>query len=439
MKDEVTRIMRLVKEGKLSPEDAAELIEAFNDSPSEAREERVEAAVGGEASSRPKVENPLGSLIAAIEGVAKDLTHKVDWKDVASQVRDGVEKGVDAVKRAAEEAKVGQGFGFLFGNTETKHVEMPLSVPEGKTLKIESSSGHISVEGSETLSEFRVKAIFRAASPEEAKTKASLYTPVIEETDQHVILKLQEGQDSHIDAVIVVKPGTPVEIRSASGKIIAKQLHQSLRVHGASASFTGTSLKGSLDVNLASGDIELSDCQVTLAALETKSGDIQLARIEGSLSIRTSSGDVGLREGSGQPVTVDAASGSVHLDFVRPIEGSVTVRAVSGDVTVAVPDGCDAKVSLSTIQGDARCDLHLEDQASMQGRIVGRLGSGNGLIDLSAVSGEVLLEMRGTESVEVPEPAEAPEAPEAPETPEAPEPPEPPEPPKPDEPTHPGS
>ncbi|MFM9874093.1 MAG: SHOCT-like domain-containing protein, partial [Fimbriimonadaceae bacterium] len=35
MKDEVRRIMQLVKDGKLSPEDAAELIEAFQDAPDE--------------------------------------------------------------------------------------------------------------------------------------------------------------------------------------------------------------------------------------------------------------------------------------------------------------------------------------------------------------------------------------------------------------------
>ncbi|MEZ5162565.1 MAG: hypothetical protein R2688_02225 [Fimbriimonadaceae bacterium] len=86
--------MQLVKDGKLSPEDAAELIEAFEESPAEpASEEPAASAEATEqtTSTEPppkqdagaKSNDPFSKFISAVEKIGKDVTTNVNWKDVA--------------------------------------------------------------------------------------------------------------------------------------------------------------------------------------------------------------------------------------------------------------------------------------------------------------------------------------------------------------------
>lgn len=409
MKEEIKRIMVLVKEGKLSPEDAAELIDAFSDSgdeeepivetheaKTEAPKEEPKATTAdaepntGSASTEAKTDNPFASFLDMIEKVGKDVTKNVDWNNIADQVRTGVGKGVEAIKQAADEHNI-KGF---FGSEEVKVVELPLEVPAGKTLRIEGSSGKISVLGSDELGSLRASATFRAYNIEEAKKKALIYSPVIEENEQFVTIKLQDGPDSTVDANITIKPDVTVEVKHASGSISIRDIKAPVRVNSASSSVSMSGIDGAVEVVVASGDVQIMDCKGPALTLETKSGDVKVKNVTGSISLRTSSGEADLRELYGKTLSVEAASGDVSAELVNPVDGSVHIRAVSGDVKLEIADGSDAKVTISTLQGVAASKVALEDMAQESMKVSGRLGKGAGTIDLSTVSGDVTLMLR---------------------------------------------
>ena len=128
MKEEIRRIMQLVKDGKLSPEDATELIEAFEDSGGAGDVGGGETTGSGRAKARPapdvekgkkpsgkaegeaqreadgtgpeedtdeglgedKRTEPFKGLLIAIEKLGKNMAESVNWKDVASQDRKSV-------------------------------------------------------------------------------------------------------------------------------------------------------------------------------------------------------------------------------------------------------------------------------------------------------------------------------------------------------------
>ena len=229
MKEEIRRIMRLVKDGKLSPDDAAELIEAFEDS------EKSERVGGGEATgaraeteqepkSQDKSSDPFKGLIGAIEKIGKDVAESVNWSDVAGQIRENVEKGRDAVKKAAEDVKRGKGpFGTFFGTHETKTIELPLDVPKGKILRIEGEAGDVCVTGGAEEGKMIATATFRAHNQEEAKERADQYTPVIEESAQFVLIRQPEGSDFSVDLDIYVPDGVPVEVRLQIGRASCRE------------------------------------------------------------------------------------------------------------------------------------------------------------------------------------------------------------------------
>jgi hypothetical protein len=388
--------MQLVKEGKLSPEDAAELIEAFNDAPDggEKPQEEQSANEEGEGQGDDKFEGALGALIGSIEKIGSDVSEKVDWKDIAGQVREGVSKGVEAIKNVADEAGIKEGFGSFLGHQEMRKVELPLDVPEDKILRIESTSGNLQIIGGAELGSLEASAAFRAYNREEAAKKALNYSPVIEEGDDFVRVSLNEGPDSTVDAIIHVSHDVHLEVKHAAGDTLIRETGGSLRFDGASGNVSLSGLNGTIDVTLSSGDLKLELSEATLATIETKSGDILLDKVTGSVNVRSSSGDVSLQEVSGRTISVEAASGDISVDANEPIDGSLAVRTVSGDVKVEITDGCDARVSMSTVSGSASTSVELDDLQEEESKVTGRLGEGNGTIDISAINGSVTLGWR---------------------------------------------
>lgn len=410
MKDDIRRIMKLVQEGKLSPDDATELIEAFSDgpepesatgaAPKEAKTEgQGEPTPETEAEGEPdtgktatKTAEPLSSIIEAIEKLGKDVATNVNWSDIAKSVKDGVQKGVEAVKQAAEEARKGRGF-TLFGHAETKTVDLPLHIPEGKVLRIEGQAGDVTVVGGHSVGSVKLVATFRGINAEEAKTKADLYTPVLEESDRYVLLRQPDGIDMHVDVEARVGSTTPVEVKLNSGEVAVNNAKAGVRVQSKSGAVRLADCGGALDVAVTSGDVSVTRSDASVVNVESKSGDLSLTAVSGIVSLRTSTGDVKFLEGKARNLSVEVATGNVTVGYAEPVTGSVNVRTVSGDAEVAVPDASDARVQLSTLRGDVSCEIELQDEAKEAQRITGRLGDGQGSLDVSTVNGDVTLKL----------------------------------------------
>ena len=367
MKEEIRRIMKLVKDGKLSPDDAADLIEAFEDSEQservgggdeeagraearprsdsradapfagdesadggsvgaakmgaakkaggakgshaadEAEEEEEDGADGVEeevtetTGTKTGRRDPFKSLVDSIEKIGKDVAGNIDWTDVANKVKVSVEKGTEAVRKAADDAKHGRGkfrFGIIFGSQESKTVELPLTVPEGKILRIEGEAGDVRITGGAESGHLTATATFRAHNEEEAKAKAEEYTPMIEESEGQVLLRHPDSSDCTVDLDVYVPDGVPVEVRLQSGDIRVIDTRSSCRVMGRSGDVVLKGLDGTVDVSLHSGDVRIEDTKSAVMSIETKSGDITMIDTQGVVNVRTSSGDVRVRRGS---------------------------------------------------------------------------------------------------------------------------------------------
>lgn len=392
MKEEVKRIMKLVQEGKLSPDDAAELIEAFNEAPEEAPQQEtagVGAGVAAESSEGAKTEDPFSKLIGSIEKIGKDVAKNVNWNDIANQVRQGVGKGVDAIKHAAEDAKRGGGFTVFFGSSQVKRVQLPLSVPEGKTLRIEVKSGDVIVEGGAEYGTLSIDATFRSYDEEEAKKMAEAYTPVLEESDYLVVFRQPEGANLTADVTARVPEGVPVEIKVASGDISVIHTKASVRIDGSSGDVVLKNVAGSVQVSERSGNVTILDTEASVLAVDTKSGDVKIERSAGVIEVKTSSGDVKVLDSMPKTLSIDAASGDIKVDLAAPVESAVNITAVSGNVGLAVSDGNDCRVSLSTLRGAVASRVELEDETKDEHKVTGRLGAGTGTLDVSVVTGNI--------------------------------------------------
>ncbi|MGV3617189.1 MAG: DUF4097 family beta strand repeat-containing protein [Fimbriimonas sp.] len=402
MTDEVKRISKLVAEGKLSPEDAAELIDAFYASERAENEETStpppppqEATASSNASPN---RDPFRSIIDSIEKLTKEGAEAVNWQEVSKQARTSAKKGLDVLRSGIEDISKGKVNIGWFGQQETRDVSLPLSVPEGKSLRVENAVGSVKIVGGFDVGSATAQARFRGSSHEEAKAKADGYTPIIEESDHLILIRQPDVSGLHVDLEIQMPGHRNIEIRAESGDIQVLDTKGACRVWGRSGDVKIRGLNGVVEITGESGDISVEDVVTPSLTVENKSGDLQIQRVRGNINARTATGEVQVSGVSGKTIAIESVSGAIHLDIDEPVSGNVNVRTVNGDARVEIADGSDARVSLSTLRGSLACDVELEDAHRQEQRVTGKLGAGNGSLDVSAVTGDICLEIRDAKS-----------------------------------------
>lgn len=415
MKEEVTRILKMVQEGKISPEDAAELIDAFqgdatNEEPPVSETAPPPPGDGPDgvpppppAGDGPKVDFFKG-FVDFMNNLDKEVRESVDWKQVADQARQGAQKGLDAVKRAAEEVKAGNINFPLFGVVESRDLTLPLNADGSKIIKIENPCGSVKVTSGHENGTVAARAKVRGSNAEEARAKAEEYTLIVEESEHAIIIRQPKIAALNVDLVLQLGHGAEVEVRTDAGDVSIADTGKGARVFSSAGDVSLRGLNGPIEVTMQSGDLSLEDIITPMASLENKAGDIELKRIDGNVNARAASGDIRADGLSGKTLSVESVSGDVNVEFKVPVTGSVNIRTVNGDTHLTLPDGCDCRVSVSTLRGDVHCTIPLTDEARSAQRITGRLGEGTGSIDISGINGDITLAPRviaaSTETVE---------------------------------------
>lgn len=393
MKEEVKRILKLVQEGKLSAEDAAELIEAFEGG-------REEPAAEPQAPPPPppppsgeksEIKDPFRSVIDTIEKLGKEAANSVNWQEVAKQARQSAQRAADTIRGGLDTVKKSGGFGFL-GSHESREVILPLNIPDGKLLRIENPCGDVVIAGGKDHGQVSADAKFWGVG-EEARAKADAYTLVIEESDSAVVIRQPDVTGAAVDLKIDLKAATAIEIRCESGDIQVRHTGAGCRIQSKSGDIQLEGLDGQIEITTHSGDVTIEDSTASNLVVENKAGDLTLRRVNGSANLRTTSGDVDLRDCDMKSLAIDGVSGDIDVDLRSPITGAVSLRTVSGDAHLAIPDGSDCRVALKSLRGHVACAIPLVDEARTDGQISGKLGEGKGSLDVSAVTGDITVEM----------------------------------------------
>jgi DUF4097 and DUF4098 domain-containing protein YvlB len=406
MKEEISRIMKMVQEGKLTPEDAAELIDAFQterqdppasealkgEEPKVATEEKADE----EKATDEKKNDPFQGVVDFIENIGREVTHNVNWQEISNQVRTGANKGFEALKKAAEEIKTGNlniGIGF-FGSSETRDIALPLTVGEGKVVKIENPCGNIKVTGGHETGSVNARVKVGGSSAEDAKTKADNFTLVIEESEQQILIRQPKQNGLSVDIVVQLASKSAIDLKTDSGDIEIRENGGNVKVSSQSGDLKLNHVSGSVDISVQSGDTTITDSENANISLESKSGHIAITNVSGNLNARCASGELVVKNWTGKILSVESVTGDVSVDIATPVSGTINIRTVNGDASISIADGGDARVSLSTLRGAVSSSLSLEDEARGDQRITGRLGEGTGTLDVSGINGDINLKLR---------------------------------------------
>ncbi len=127
----------------------------------------------------------------------------------------------------------------------------------------------------------------------------------------------------------------------------------------------------------------------SLDEVKLVSGDVDIKGVGGEVRVGTVSGNVDAQGLRGR-ADISSVSGDVRVTFDRA-SARMKLHSVSGDVVAILPTDANVEVSAHTVSGDISNEFGLEvDHGKYVGHhLTGRIGSGQGSLELNSVSGEI--------------------------------------------------
>lgn len=239
------------------------------------------------------------------------------------------------------------------GDLETIH-EKTFSIQPGKDLKVEASSGDVTVT-TWNKNEVYIKIL----GNEKAKEKVDFSFKNNEE-EVSVITK-REGSffnwfSSGIRIRFEIK--VPVEfntnVNTSGGDIMIGEIRGNNRLRTSGGDVWVKNTDGILKVATSGGEINLNSNSGELD-VSTSGGDIKARDFKGDLSASTSGGDIYLR-GSDSKIYAETSGGDINLDYSGVNKG-INLETSGGDIQIKLPSDFNASAYMYTSGGDIECDL----------------------------------------------------------------------------------
>ncbi len=387
MNEELQRILRMVREGKLTPEQAQMLIEALMARPGEERGKRKEETAFEEA---------MEQLRKAFQGVDwRRIQH--EWKRISEEIREQTRRGWEEAQRAFR----GMGrwdIDLRLGTVQDVEFDQTIDIPASARLIVQNVLGDVRVRGQEGTTQMRVHAegAIRAESPEQAEQGAGAWAPVIEQRGDVVFVRVaRAGKFASADVDITVPTGISVEIQSTAGDVTVEGTRAAVSVESASGDITVREATDTVRLISASGDIVLERAEADNIDVQTQSGDIRCDSCTSGeeLRARTASGDIVAQQLSAKRVSFTSASGDIRLEFRQPFSGEAHLQTASGDVAVSLPQGSYCTVRVISTDGEVQNQLGITLTRNERGEWEGTFGTGAeaGTLLARTIRGDVIL------------------------------------------------
>ncbi|MBI4408312.1 MAG: DUF4097 family beta strand repeat protein [Gemmatimonadetes bacterium] len=236
------------------------------------------------------------------------------------------------------------------------------------------------------------------------------------------------GLEAHADVRVLVPEGKKLAVYLAVGKANVTDVHADLLVDGGSTSVSTertrgllridvgsgpvrvNGAEGDLDVDTGSGSVSVngaagkqitidtgsgsvdgSDLSAEALDVDTGSGDVELSNVRADrLRVDTGSGGIDIAAARTTDVKLDTGSGSVRLDLLTDVE-AVLIDTGSGSVTLRVPPELGAQIRVDTGSGGINAAVSMYVIERRRSFLTGRIGDGNGRIEIETGSGSVRL------------------------------------------------
>ena len=140
-----------------------------------------------------------------------------------------------------------------------------------------------------------------------------------------------------IDYEITAPPEVALNLRSGSGDLAVEGAGRYLSGNSGSGSVKAHGIKGPVDLQTGSGDVELEELAAGDVKARTGSGSIRIHGLNGGLVVRTGSGDIEADGRLNGPANLSSGSGSVRLHLSPDSRFDLGASTGSGDIRLTFP------------------------------------------------------------------------------------------------------
>lgn len=444
MSEERQRVLRMLKDGKVTVEEAEALLEALGEGP------RGPDVGERAADQRGDFQRMVDDIMKAVdvdgimESVRESLRRsKSDVGRVKDDVLRATERVRDESRRAAREFRryawghhISRAIEGLWGLTPvagswTHEADLAPS----RRLAVHNVWGDARLRAGPD-GRIRVAAVTRAWGRDEEEARHLLDAVTITATDEGAGLVIRVSPPAgefhrrfRVDFDVQVPNGVTVELAQARGDVAAAGLGGALAVRAASGDVSVREHRGSVQIELAKGDVTVHQAagdvritskhgDVTLATIgggatvHLMHGDIEASGVKGAVDLHTMHGDVEVEAAAGRvrgsskkgdlelkrpagPVSfeLETAHGDISVEVDRFQPGSASrMSTMSGDLAARLGDQAHCRISASVTSGEIQAGVNLTDLRRNRRSLEGVLGSANASLEMSTISGDISVE-----------------------------------------------
>lgn len=425
MLEERQRVLRMLKAGKVTVEEAEALLEALGEEESGAPPAGAVpsgSAGGGLPVEGERPEDRRGEFRQLIEDILERIdasgivdtvreslrtslgrtrvdVHRIrdEVQEAAHRLRDEARKAAMEYRRQGFTLSISQAIEGLWGMADSSGTwSHEAGLTPGSILRLYSPWGEIGLSRSPD-ERLRVLASKRAWGRDEADARAALERVRIAagpEGDAYVIRVEHQAAGPprryRADLSVQVPAGVSVEVAQTRGDVSATGLDGDLAVRGVSGDVVVRDQDGNVQVDVTRGDISAARVKGEIQA-RTLHGDVTLEHAEGRILGHSKRGDVDFRHPDGEVVLdLKTASGDVEAEVEQFSAGTTSVLStMRGDVTARLGPDVRCRLSARTTAGGIRADVPLLEAQRSGGTLRGVVGSPDAALDLSTMSGDV--------------------------------------------------
>ncbi|MGP8244829.1 MAG: DUF4097 family beta strand repeat-containing protein [Bryobacteraceae bacterium] len=274
--------------------------------------------------------------------------------------------------------------------TRNFHYTYPLHA--GARLSLETFNGSVEISGSDRDTVDIVGAKY-GPTPE----AADALRVDIDHTPDSVSIRAVRPTERRNNqgarfTLIVPKTVTLERVTASNGSIRVTGVAAAAHLHTSNGGIHALDLKGDLGVETTNGPVELDLIEGAVHA-HTSNGHIHADRLRGGLDATTSNGGIRATvERAGGEVRAETTNGTIDLTLPAGFRSDVRAHTSNSSITLHLPADIDARVDAHTTNGSISSDFEFRVQGEIsKNRLVGTIGSGGPLFDLSTVNGSIRL------------------------------------------------
>lgn len=400
------RILHLMQQGTVSPEEAADLIDALY----EVAPTPEPNATNDDTSTHngtPPARGLFDQILRAAEEAVKatgQAVRSVNWQQIGQSVRAQTQRSIEELRKALEELERGDWSLGRWGNHEANLQQaMDLAIVGGESLSIELPAGNLHIVGGFDGGRVEADIRLRGADSSRLEQVKANYSLVVEQTENGVRIaapRLEGDLHQKVSLTLRIPRQVSLQVRlERKGDIEIEKIDGTVDLRTPHGDIHLRHIRGSAKLESVNGDILIQDLKGERVAITVVNGDTTLKDLQvENLTLQATNGDTETERLVTRYCTVETVRGDIMLDLMEPIQGEVRLTTVSGDILVQVPDGNDCRVQLQTSAGEIACALECKQVESSRHHYTGVAGDGTGTLALETVHGDVRIALRAHET-----------------------------------------